>query len=145
MGKFMRSQFLHSRSGTRIVSQNQRGRTGPPSTLAGQNGGSLTDAARFKSVPVNPADWTAVTTGYPGGPHDGTPTYYQADVSHSLNNARSVFIGLQDANGRDVRMQIVEATNEDPSNPGTLRYNTTRIWISSDAAPSATFHAQFVG
>jgi hypothetical protein len=135
--------YLHARSGSRIVSRYQR-RLGKGSAGAVMPP-PISSQARFKAVPLNSGDWTAVTTGYPDAPHDGTPTYYQADAAHNLGNARAQVVGMQDADGRTITARIVEVSNEDPSNPGNLLYNSSRIWISADAAPSADIYVNFVG
>ena len=142
MSRYGNPAFKHAESGSRVVSQYQRGNRGPaahipPSSFAG--------GAQYKPVAVTSADWTADTTGYPDAADLGNITLYRADVGHNLNNQFTKIVGLMDATGQDISERLQFRTNEDPSNPGNLHANSSRIWISADSAPSADLYVLCLG
>ena len=132
MGRYTPEQFKHVRFGHRPVHQWQLSSNKvQPEHLAN---------ARLRTFVVLANQWTADTTGYPDATALGNVTLYHTAMQHGLRNAHAVVVALTDTVGLDVSARIQFAMNQDPSNPGTADLNWTRIWISSDAAPSALMY-----
>ncbi len=144
MGNFSNPVHSYARSGSRIVSQYQLPRNGTAAVLFGGTSPSTPVTAIRRVVAVKPADWTAVTSGYPDDVLIGNQTLYQADVAHNLGSEFAVCISIRDADGLYVTHQLYRQTNENPSYPGDKLIDTSRVWISADAMPTRDMYLLFV-